>query len=94
MLGKYFSSVLYFLRTREVEVNETIDLNCLLLEAKYYGINGMIAKIQEKIQAREDKENQKLTRFEFCCHMIQLNNQIMQLTSTIDKIRSEPNESD
>ena len=54
----------------------------------------MIAKIQEKIQAREEKENQKLTRFEFCCHMIQLNNQIMQLTSTIDKIRSEPKESD
>ena len=54
----------------------------------------MIAKIQEKIQSSEDKDNQKLTRFEFCCHMIQLNNQIMQLTSSIDKIRSELKETD
>merc|ERR1712018_96333 len=55
---KYFNVVLNFLRTGEVEEDETIDPNFLLKEAQYYGLNGMIVIVNDKIQqAKKAKEN-------------------------------------
>ena len=59
---QYFNVVLNFLRTGVVEVNETIDLNFLLLEANYYGIDGMIEKIEQAKKARDDEENRKFSQ--------------------------------
>ena len=56
---KYFNVVLNFLRTGKVEVNETIDLNFLLEEAKYYGINEMIVIIDKIQKAKKTQENEK-----------------------------------
>ena len=56
---KYFNIVLNFLRTGAVEVTESIDLNCLLLEAQYYGIKGMIDNIRQAIKAQKYEEEEK-----------------------------------
>merc|ERR1712080_701635 len=47
---KYFNVVLNFLRTGKVEVDETIDPNFLLEEARYYGLYRMRNIITDKIQ--------------------------------------------
>lgn len=81
---RYFNVVLNFLRTGVVEINETIDLNFLLLEANYYGIDGMIEKIEQSKKAREDEQNQKFSQIIY--EMQNIANEI-QSQNTSNEIR-------
>ena len=59
---KYFAVILNFLRTGELEVSETIDLDFLLIEANYYIIDGLSAKIETVKTTREIEQDRKLSQ--------------------------------
>ena len=59
---KYFAVILNFLRTGELEVSETIDLDFLLIEANYYIIDGLSAKIETVKTSREIEQDRKLSQ--------------------------------
>jgi len=50
---KYFESILNFLRTGEIECPGCLDMKFLLLEAEYYGIEGMVETIRAEIESKE-----------------------------------------
>ena len=70
---KYFGSILNFLRTGEIEAPICLDLKFLLLEAEYYGIEGMATKIRQEIQSKQAFEEhmrehcEQLNCMQQCC---------------------------
>ena len=70
---KYFGSILNFLRTGEIEAPICLDMKFLLLEAEYYGIEGMATKIRNEIQSKQAFENhmrehcEQLNCIQQCC---------------------------
>ena len=54
--------ILNFLRTGELEVSDSIDLDFLLLEANYYIIDGLSAKIETVKTSREIEQDRKLSQ--------------------------------
>ena len=50
---KYFESILNFLRTGEIEAPNCLDLKFLMLEAEYFGIEGMAEKIRKELQNKQ-----------------------------------------
>ena len=51
--------------TGEIEMIETTDLNFLLVEANFYGIDGLIDKIQQAKIIREKVQKQKSSQILF-----------------------------
>lgn len=70
---KYFGSILNFLRTGEIEAPICLDMKFLLLEAEYYGIEGMATKIRQEIQSKQAFEKhmrehcEQLNCMQQCC---------------------------
>merc|ERR1711978_249399 len=70
---KYFESILNFLRTGEIDAPACLDLRFLLLEAEYYGIEGMAEKLRQEIQRKLAYENhmrehcEQLNCIQQCC---------------------------
>jgi len=64
---------LNFLRTGEIDAPVCLDLRFLLLEAEYYGIEGMAEKIRQEIQKKLAYENhmrehcEQLNCIQQCC---------------------------
>jgi len=70
---KYFESILNFLRTGEIDAPACLDLRFLLLEAEYYGIEGMAEKLRQELQSKLAYENhmrehcEQLNCIQQCC---------------------------
>ena len=85
---KYFSVVLNYLRNKKVEMNKDIDLNYLMEEAKFYGIQGMVEileKDQQEKKRRTDKCKRRLIMFVIQGSNINMDLRELEILSLISK---------